>query len=427
MIIKASQRSFGKELAAHLLNEKDNDYVEVHAINGFAADTLHEAFEEAEAVSNGTKCTQYLFSVSLSPPKDANVSTATYEDAIERVSRKLGLQDQPHVIVFHEKEARRHCHVVYSRINADEMKAVNLPYFKNKLMEVSKELYLEHDWRLPQGFIDKSKRNPLNFTLHEWQQAKRLGHDPKMTKLVLKECWAVSDNKQAFQNALEQHGFYLARGERRGMVAVDWKGKVFSLSKWCGVKPKALQERLGDQAELPTVEEATASFDQALMARMQNLGDKVTQSYEPKLAALKTQKVRLKERLAKERQELHNAQQKRFERETKIRQDRLGSGIRGIWNRMTGRYARIKKQNELETYEAMLRDRAEKDKLIFHHIEQRQSLQQKIDHVQQARSEALLNLRNSVNAQLPEHKAETVKTVFDQYQNRNERDLGLDR
>ena len=427
MIIKASQRSFGKELAAHLLNEKDNDYVEVHAINGFAADTLHEAFEEAEAVSNGTKCTQYLFSVSLSPPKDANVSTATYEDAIERVSRKLGLQDQPHVIVFHEKEARRHCHVVYSRINADEMKAVNLPYFKNKLMEVSKELYLEHDWRLPQGFIDKSKRNPLNFTLHEWQQAKRLGHDPKMTKLVLKECWAVSDNKQAFKNALEQHGFYLARGERRGMVAVDWKGKVFSLSKWCGVKPKALQERLGDQAELPTVEEATASFDQALMARMQNLGDKVTQSYEPKLAALKTQKVRLKERLAKERQELHNAQQKRFERETKIRQDRLGSGIRGIWNRMTGRYARIKKQNELETYEAMLRDRAEKDKLIFHHIEQRQSLQQKIDHVQQARSEALLNLRNSVNAQLPEHKAETVKTVFDQYQNRNERDLGLDR
>lgn len=107
MIIKANPRGFGRELARHLLNGHDNEIVEAHAINGFASDNINDAFREVEAISRGTRCRQYLFSVSLSPPPDVDVSTETFEDTIARISETMGLQAQPHVVVFHEKNARR--------------------------------------------------------------------------------------------------------------------------------------------------------------------------------------------------------------------------------------------------------------------------------------------------------------------------------
>lgn len=154
------------------------------------ADTLQGAFQESYALSQGTRCTKHLFSVSLSPPKDADVSFGDFEDAIQRLEDRLGLGNQPKAIVFHEKDARRHCHVVYSRIDTDSMTAIDMPFYKNRLMEVSKDLYLEHGWTLPQGFIDRELKNPLHFSLQEWQQAKRLNDDPRLLKLALRECWS---------------------------------------------------------------------------------------------------------------------------------------------------------------------------------------------------------------------------------------------
>ena len=424
MIIKASQRGFGGELAVHLLNEQDNDHVDVHAIKGFAAHNIKDAFAEAEIISRGTRCSQYLFSVSLSPPQDADVSTKEFEDAIGRVSAKLGLHNQPHVIVFHEKNARRHCHVVYSRIDGQEMKAINLPYYKNKLMEISKELYLENEWRLPQGFIDKTKRNPLNYSLHEWQTAKRAGKDPKLTKLVLKECWAISDNKSSFENALEQHGFYLAKGDRRGFVAVDWKGKIYSLSKWCDLKSNALKERLGDPKELPTAEQAIDRFDQVLVQRMEKLNKKVAQAFDPKLDVLQKRKLHMREAHIQARQELSKRHEVRWAEETERRQQRLGRGVQGVWNRITRKYGRIKQQNEMEAYQSMMRDQKEKDELIFEQINQRRSLQSEIETVVNEKDQALNKLQHDVFSRLPEHKIEVVKPTFEVYQVSNERSYG---
>ncbi len=44
------------------------------------------------------------------------------------------------------------------------MKAIRQDYYKNRLMNLAKDLYLENDWTMPQGFIDRKLRNPLNFT-----------------------------------------------------------------------------------------------------------------------------------------------------------------------------------------------------------------------------------------------------------------------
>ncbi|BBK40432.1 hypothetical protein STVA_04520 [Allostella vacuolata] len=151
MILKASQRAGGKQLAVHLLRMDENDHVEVHELRGFVAEDLNGAFHEAYAISRGTKCRQFLFSVSLNPPETESVPVEVFEAAIDTIEERLGLTGQPRAIVFHEKEGRRHAHCVWSRIDAQTMRAVHLPHFKRKLHDLSRQLYLEQGWRMPAG------------------------------------------------------------------------------------------------------------------------------------------------------------------------------------------------------------------------------------------------------------------------------------
>ncbi len=49
---------------------------------------------------------------------------------------------------FREKEGRRHAHVVWSRIDTENMKAINLPFYKTKLRDLPRELFVEHGWNI---------------------------------------------------------------------------------------------------------------------------------------------------------------------------------------------------------------------------------------------------------------------------------------
>ena len=142
MILKASQRGNGQELAFHLQRFDQNEHMELHELRGFASENLTGAFKEVEAISRASKCQQYLFSVSLNPPQGESVGVEVFEDALERIEKRLGLEDQPRAIVFHEKENRRPAHCVWSRMDADTMTARQLSFFKTKLMGVSRDLYL---------------------------------------------------------------------------------------------------------------------------------------------------------------------------------------------------------------------------------------------------------------------------------------------
>ena len=106
-----------------------------------------------------------------------NARTDVFEKAIEKVEERLGLQGQPRVVVFHEKEGRRHAHAVWSRIDAESMTAKQMSHFKNKLFSLSKELFLENGWQMPRGYLVNDASNPLNFTLEQWQSSKRTGVD----------------------------------------------------------------------------------------------------------------------------------------------------------------------------------------------------------------------------------------------------------
>jgi len=111
------------------------------------------------------------------------------------------------------------------------MKAIDLPHFQRKLFAVSRDLYLEQGWEMPEGFKDRRKRDPNRFTNAEAGQAKRAGRSPAELKAMFRALWETSDTQAAFEAALREKGFVLARGDRRGIVAVDPSGKVWSLSR----------------------------------------------------------------------------------------------------------------------------------------------------------------------------------------------------
>jgi len=406
MILKAKERGDAGQLARYLLAMRGNEHVELHEVTGFASDDLIEAFSEADAIAKGTRCKNYLFSMSLNPPEGAEVSARAFELAADRIEKKLGLNNQPRAIVFHEKDGRRHAHVVWSRIDVERMRAINLPHFKSKLRDVSRELFLEHGWDMPRGLQDKRLRDPLNFSREEWQQAKRAGLDPREIKSVLRGCWESSDNLVSFEQALKSRGFWLARGDRRGFVAIDYMGEVYSLSRYTGVKVKELKARLGDHSQLPPVKTAKAKIAEGMSAKLAEFIKEAERNAGQRLSILEFHKKEMVARQQEERKHLWNVLENRWQAETKERVSRLPRGFSRIWHRLTGQYAKIKAQNEQETLQAWQRDQAEKDALIFGHLQERAALQKDFKRQNARAQQELMQLRADVARyhESPEHE-----------------------
>ncbi len=396
MILKASQRGGARQLARHLLKTEENEHVEIHEISGFMSDNIHDALQEIYAVSQGTKCRQFMFSVSLNPPQTENVPVEYFENALAKIEKETGLEGQPRAIVFHEKEGRRHAHCVWSRINTQEMKAVSLSFYKLKLREISKELYYKYGWQMPRGMMDSKKRDPLNFSLSEWQQAKRLNEDPQALIELFRECWAVSDSKNAFAQALKERGFTLAKGDRRGFVAVDYRGEIFSLSRKLDIKPKELKSCLGDPKDLPSVAEVKVDLVRRMTGKLENYVQEVKNQTQKEKEPLLRRKQVIRNHHRKQRQNLKERQEERWKKEETERFQRLPRGFKGIWYRITGKYKKIRAENERETENCQLRDRDEKQNLINRQLQERQRLQKSLNEFKERYQNQMLELRETI-------------------------------
>lgn len=393
MILKASQRGGARQLAAHLLRTDDNEHVEVHEVRGFVSQDLAGALTESYAISRGTRCKQHLFSLSLNPPQTEAVGVETFENALERIEDKVGLTDQPRVIVFHEKEGRRHAHCVWSRIDAETMTARNLSHFKLKLRDVSRELYLENDWEMPRGLMNSKARDPRNYTLAEYQQAKRLGESARDLKSVIHECWAVSDTRATFEHALGERGIILAKGDTRGHVAVTDRGMVLAVARCTGKKAKEVRARLGEPDGLPSVDEAKSRMARDMTRAFNRHVDEARSRFGQEMAPLDSHRRAMTADHQGERTRLDTAQKERWAQESRERQERFNKGFRGIWDRITGQHTRVRRENEAQALAAIRRDRAQRDALVGAQLEERRKLQTEINQAREAQAQLLAELR----------------------------------
>lgn len=400
MIFSASQRAGAMELAAHLLNGDENDHVTLHEIRGFLADTLEGAFREIEAISRGTRCQKFLFSLSLNPPEDADVPIEDFEAAIDEIERKLRLLDQPRVVVFHEKAGRRHCHVVWSRLMYSEhtkrMVAIRMSHFKHKLMEISRYQFLKYGWKMPEGMKRAQDRSPWHLSREEYRQAVRLSEDPQALKSLFKGAWEQSDTLKTFVAALQERGMLLARGDSRGFVALDMAGGIYSLTRWIDIGTRALKDRLGKPETLPTVEQAKAY-----------IADRMGENLQRYIAESKQRAKEIRQPLVEEvramalaqraeRARLIEKQQARWLQETKTRTTRLPKGVKWLWHKASGKYQKIRVQNEAETKACLERDRKELHALVRSHLLERQDLQKTVKAYKEEHKREALRIRSEV-------------------------------
>jgi hypothetical protein len=391
MIIKASNRGGAISLGQHLL-KAENEHVELHEVRGFIADDVIGAFKEAQAMASGTQCKKFLFSVSLNPPQSESVRVELFERAADAIEERLGLTGQPRVIIFHEKEGRRHAHAVWSRIDTETLTARKLDFFKTKLNALSRELFLENGWAMPKGFENPKLRDPTSFTLKEWQQAKRVGIDPRELKSTVQDCWKRSDGATAFANALEERGLYLARGDRRGHVVLTLDGEPFALSRLIDGKTKDVNTKLGDPSQLRSVIETKALIGEKIAPRLTSYILEAKRMAANAMKPLVEQKHKLTDAHQSARKEFDAKLKDRWAAEQSERSSRTRKGWAGVWDFMTGRYFKVRKQNELEVQFAKERDRTERHGLITAQLKERQDLQSSIKTARRREAEQVLAL-----------------------------------
>ena len=413
MILKGNPRGGGRQMATHLLNGVQNEHVTVHQVRGFLATDVRGALEEVYALSRGTRCAQYLYSLSMNPPIDVSVPVEVFEKALKTIEDKLGLAGQPRVVVFHEKEGRRHAHCVWSRIDALAMKGINIAFDRTKLQAISRALFIEHGWTMPRGLIDKAHRNPLTYTRQEWQQAARTGRSAKAIKACVQECWAAADSAKAFAAVLNERGFMLARGDRRGFVAVDVYGEVFSLTRQLGLKAKTLEQRLGPPKSLPSVAEAKEKIGEQVSGLFEAYRAELQNKHDQELRPL----LRIKKTMTDQHRRDRAAQKayldKRWDKEQAVRSSRIRKGFKGLWDKLTLKYWSIRKENEKEAWSCYVRDREERQELIEVQLEQRQRLQGQFDTLRKRQEEEMQNLMaGMMKRATPEAERDATPEVF---------------
>ena len=262
MIIKGNIRAGGQNLANHLMNTRDNDSVELAEARGFVSDELSGAFAEIEAIASATKGEKPIYSLSLNPSEP--MTRDQYAHAIETIENKLGFTDQPRAVVFHVKDGREHAHVAWSRVDTEQMKIIHMEFDRQKLRECAITLAREFGHDLPDGLAkdrgaDRYKDRFNDTSFAEKAQEQRTGMTKAERIEVVTTAYRQSDNAQSFNHALEEKGFILAKGDKRGCVVVDIVGDVHSLSRCIqGETTKSIQDtlKLDDLDSLPSVQRA---------------------------------------------------------------------------------------------------------------------------------------------------------------------------
>lgn len=413
MIVHGNQRGGGRDLAIHLM-KPENERIKVVEIRGFASDNLLDALIESYAISKATKCDQHLFSVSINPPDGADIGDSDYQNAADRIEKELKLTGQPRAIVRHWKRGddgilRPHAHAVWCRIDTEQMKAVHLPFTKLKLREVSRALHIEHDLTMPAGLINSKDRDPRNFSFEQWQQCKRAGKNVRQVKSDFRDAWAISDSPKAFENALAERGYFLAKGDR-GHVAVDHKGEKYPVSRYVGIKTKEVRARLGEADSLPTLHDAQINAARQVSERLKELRTEQRADIAVGRAYQKAQEKRQRDKQSCEEARLREQQRRRFQIEEQIRQSRLRKGLPGLWDWLIGKRRKTVALNRQEALEARQRNRAEARDHRQRHLQAMKQLHHDSLAARQKHFEAIRELRGDMERLKQPVKPEAPKT-----------------
>jgi hypothetical protein len=193
---------------------------------------------EAGSKMTGRPCTKPVFTFSLSWHPEQEPKKWEMIGAGRRALIALGLQDHETVMVSHQDTDHKHLHIITSVIDPETGKANQVSFSKKRLSKWAEEYEREH------GKIYCNKRVENNEKREQGEKVKY--EEPELSlKSRITKLYQESDNGEAFQAALAEHGFRLAKGKK--LVLIDSNGNAHSLSRQIdGAKEKQVRAKLAD-------------------------------------------------------------------------------------------------------------------------------------------------------------------------------------
>lgn len=303
MIIGGLQTGNTRWLAAHLQNAADNESIDLVEVTGTIARDIDGALEEFDAYTLGTRATEGVYACFINPPEP--LTRQQYAQALAHIEMRLGLEGQPRIVVFHVKNGREHCHVVWSRIDTRAMKAIQLSHDRQKLRRCARELAAAFGLELPPGLANDRGAarwdEPPQPTRAEKAIEAASGLSREERRALITQCYRLTDSAQSFQNALEAAGFMLARGDKRVFVVVDMAGDVHSLARQIdGAKTSDVRKKLEGLtlSLLPPVERARVLMLQRAAAQQEALRETAKKEAETEEARQRLAAIQRKRRAA---------------------------------------------------------------------------------------------------------------------------------
>src|SRR5580658_1659061 len=209
MIAKGTTHRDGAILARYLVTGKERECAELWELRGFPCTGIVPAFRSIHVMAAATKCLAPFFHVSIRNPDADILDRPQWEVVANSVERMLGLTDQPRAVAFHiaADTGHAHMHIAWSRINQETLTAKPLPFFKQRLKQVCREL----ENRLGLTPVPNDRRSSIRFapTRNEQEQARRLSVDVHVVRESIANCYKRSDCGRSFRDALSREGLLL--------------------------------------------------------------------------------------------------------------------------------------------------------------------------------------------------------------------------
>jgi hypothetical protein len=266
MIINGGGRGSVSFWSKHLTNTAENERAEVVEISGVLATDLPSALREMEAIAGQSRCRgNFMYQANINPERGETLTPEQWQKTVDTLEKNLGLEGHQRVVVEHEKDGRTHRHVIWNRVDVETLRVTDIGgnfYTHERTQEqLSKEFGL-HQTPTLHGNTREGGRPERAPEVWEKRAAERSGISPNDIKAQLTMLRHETDSGKAFAAGLEEKGFILANGDRRGFVVLDQAGTVHSLARRLdGMNTQSVNECLSDidRTTLPTVEEARAT------------------------------------------------------------------------------------------------------------------------------------------------------------------------
>jgi hypothetical protein len=262
MIIKGQSRGRGQQLADHLLRKDQNETIRLYEMRGVVAGDVAGALAELEARGVAVTSKRPFYHASISPEAHTPLTDSQVRIAVDALEEALGFSAQPRVVVVHRKNNREHVHVVWSRVDIDQSRAIPDSWNYRCHEEVARSLETLFGHR-PIPRADSKRRTSARHAQaprdYELRQEERSGKPTSRITAEITALWNSSSDSGTFRRRLEEAGYRLARGDRRVLVVIDRDGEVHSLARRVqGATTHDIRKRFQDidlQA-LPAVSEA---------------------------------------------------------------------------------------------------------------------------------------------------------------------------